>query len=244
MADLVGLRALVSNRLDQALVAGAIPASGVFWTLSEVTAWINEGYNELYSEIAQTEVQTLITETSGTYTGGLRRMNLRTILGAITDDPLRIEEVRDVTGVAASGTGRVITHQNRRSFQGGVTSTSQPYPLSYERHWDWAGANPMYLYLFPVPTNSLTLRISWVPAAPAALLQTTDVPSMIPTLHHNLLVLYAVVKAKQKEEDSSWKDDEFAYQQGLERFRQSIEERNAQSSRPVFAANPSEYGGY
>lgn len=242
MATLLTLRQLVSRRLDQALVSNDIPASGVFWTRAEVNDWINEAARQVYAEVAEIESQTLVTETDGAYTASARSVSLQTLLG-ITDDPLKIEEVRDVTNASATDRGILIPHVHHRNvprFQNGVEADIYENRGRTTRTWDWRSHNPMRIEIDPVPTTALTLRVRYVPAVPATLTADGDTPSWLPTAHHELLVLYAVVQAKQKEE-SDWRPEWNLYQEKLGRFRDSAEERQAQSSRPTFREDLSIY---
>ena len=106
--------------------------------------------------------------------------------------------------------------------------------------WTWSGSNPMRIEVYPVPTVTTTLRVRYVPAAPAALSLDADTPSWLPTVHHDLLVLYTVVQAKQKEESDA-SAEWGLYQEKLGRFAESIQERQQQSSRPTYVTDPSEY---
>tara|TARA_Y100000310_G_scaffold342570_1_gene446361 strand:- start:107 stop:838 length:732 start_codon:yes stop_codon:yes gene_type:complete len=243
MATHLQLRQLVSRRLDQPLTANDIPTSGVFWVRQEVTDWLNEASRQLWAEIAEVENITLLTETDGAYTANARNMNVRTLLGGISDDPLKIEEVRDVSN-DATGVGRLIDFMNHRNFSSGEGGSEWPGrgSASRRRAWTWYGHNPMQIKIFPVPSTSVTLRVRYIAASPAALSGDADVPSHVPTVHHELLVLYAVVQAKKKEENVSWKDDWQQYLEILSRFRESIEERQAQSGRMVHVTDPAEYG--
>ena len=264
MATHLELRQRVARRLDQALVAtvkGAttvddIPLTGVFWTRQIITDFLNEAYTQLWGEIAEVEPKSLITEADGTYTGGVRAMSLATLLGN-SDEPLKLLEVRDVTGNTA-GEGQLIPfmeHQEfdvRRTF--GESSSTSGQVL---RHgWTFRSFNPMRIELFPRPTTSLTLRVRYVPAeplnptsgtAPALRPDTAndatgdaDRPLAVPSAHHDLLVIYAVVQAKQREE-SDWRPEWTLYQERLERFRQSIEERQGQAGRRTVQGDVSEY---
>lgn len=241
MANLVQLRVRVSSLLDQPLTAGDIPATGVYWTLSEVTAWINEGYRDLYAEIAGCEINTLLATGDVTYPASALSASLQTLL-TLTEDPLRIEEVRDITG-AADGRGVLmpyVPHRNQgpRVGRAGLSITSV---TRRQFAWDWYGYEDMMLEVDPIPTSALSLRIRYVPAQPTELSVTTDIPSAIPPTHHDLLVMWAVIRAKQKEEDVSWRDDDRVYQARKEQFRMSIEERQGQSSRHVHITDPNEY---
>lgn len=239
MASLIDLRRLVSRRLDQDLVSNDIPtdlAKASFWTREDVTAWLNEAYNQMWTIVAEAEAKSLVTETDGTYAASARSMSLWTILG-ITDDPLKIEEVRDATGAQGGDDGRLIEHAHRRTFgmwDSGIEPTlRRSSSLGWGQQWDYYGYSPMRIEVRPVPTTALTLRIRYIPSVPTALSADRNVPVAIVTAHHSLLVEYAVIKAYQKEESGSQNQQMKNWEDKLSRFRESIEERQFQSSRHV-----------
>lgn len=264
MATHLALRQRVARRLDQALVsvtkAGVatddIPRTLVFWTRQMVTDWLNEAYNQLWTEIAEIEPKSLITEADGTYTSGARSVSFFTLLNDVTE-PLKLLEVRDVTGVT-TGEGVLVPFMEHQDFDIRRTAWESSNTRSQvsNRAWTFRSFNPMRIELFPRPMSALTLRVRYVPgepinptsnAAPALRPDTADdgtgdndSPFAIPAAHHDLLVLYAVVQAKQREE-ADWRPEWELYQEKLGRFRESIEERQAQSGRRTRQADPSEY---
>ena len=247
MATLLTMRQWVSRRLDQPLVGSDIPTDAnntSFWTKEDVNAWINEAASQIYGELAEIENFTLITEGSGTYTANSRSMSLRTLL-SISDDPLKIEEVRDVTNVGSNDHGILVMSSHHRHFQGSVQGMGSALHRrsGTGRTWAWYGSNPMNIELYPVPTSALILRIRYVPAVPTTLSANGDIPSWLPTAHHELLVQYAVVQAKMKEENPSWRDDDRRYAEMLQRFKDSVEQRAVQSSRSVHREDLTDYLG-
>ena len=246
MSTLLQLRVRASQRLNQTLVSSDVPAASVLWTRSEMNQWANEACEAIWSEIVESGgAPALVTVTDGTYTASTLRMSLQTLLG-VTDDPLEILEVRDVTNASATGLGLTLTYKPHGNFNTGV-SNDVDAALAYRnnatrRLWTWSGSNPMRIELCPVPTTALTLRVRYVPAVPATLALDADVPSWLPTAHHNLIVQYIVVQAKQKE-DSDFRPDWALYQEKLQRLLESIEDRQQQSSRGIYITDPSEYGG-
>ena len=252
MSTFLQLRQLVSRRINQALVSSDIPTIAddtSFWKREEIADWLDEAYQQLYTDIAENEVQTLVTETDGSYTASARSVSLQTLLG-ISDDPLVIEEVRNVTGDTTS-LGSLITYKRHREFRR-FASGLEPNLWSrqgIERAWSWFGNSPMLIELYPVPTAAMTLRVRYVPSVPTALGDSTDagndasVPVAIPTAHHSLLVEYAVIKAWQKEENKSWIAADKNYREKLERFKASINERQGQESRQTHVVDPTMYSG-
>jgi len=227
MASLLQMRVAVASRLDQALVAADIPESGVFWTRQEVTDWLNEAYRQMWTVVAEAEAKNLVTETDGTYAASSRSVSLQTLL-SISDDPLKIEEVRDATGAQGGADGSLIEHVNHRWPHPG-----RPNRLGFGQTWDYFGYSPMRIEVRPVPTTALTLRIRYIPSVPTALSANDHTPVAIVTAHHGLLVEYAVTRAYQKEENPSWERQMATWMEKLGRFRESIEERQFQSSRHV-----------
>lgn len=264
MATHLELRQRVSRRLEQVLVAtvkGAttvddIPRTGVFWTRQMATDWLNDAYTKFWAVIAEHEPKVLITEADGTYTANARSVSLGTLLND-SDDPLKLLEVRDVTGNTA-GEGVLIPFMEHVEFDLRRTSWESSSTRSQvaNRGWTFRSFNPMRIELFPRPTTALTLRVRYVPAepinptsnsAPALRPDTaddatgdTDRPFAVPSAHHDLLVLYAVVQAKQREE-SDWRPEQALFEERFAEFRESIEERQAQSGRRTIQTDASEY---
>lgn len=237
------MRTRASQRLDQPLTANDVPASGVFWTRGELEGWLNEACQQVWSAIVESGgAAAQITETEGMYTASTRRVSLQTLLG-ITDDPLEITGVRDITNVAAPGQGATLDYMPQGLFleYANRTESALARRTGIRRAWTWSGSNPMRIELFPVPTTALTLRVRYIPAAPATLTLDADVPSWLPTAHHPLLILYAVVQAKQKE-GSDWRQEWTLYQEKLEAVLTSVQDRQQQSSRSTYVTDPSEYG--
>lgn len=240
--------------------AGAVddvPRTGVFWTRQEITDWLNECDVELWSEVAQTDGKSLLTDTDGAYAANSRSVSLQTLLG-VSDDPLEILEVRDVTGVAGSDPGVPIPFMEHIEF-GQWHTAREPVSatrLRPGRGWTYGGYAPMRIELFPVPTSAVTLRVRYVPAVPVNPVSGTapalradtaddatgdaDVPLAVPAALHGLYVLYAVVQAKQKEE-SDWRPEWTLYQEKLARFRESAEERQSQGSRRTLTKDGAEF---
>lgn len=251
MATLLQMRQQASNRLDQLLVDKGggvldVPTTRVFWTRDEITTWINNGRRQVYAEIAELEGPTLTAEATGTYTAGARDVNINAAGGGaggifnIAGDPLKIMGVFDITSSAtAIGTKiDLIPYNELENVQSGSpTSTS----VSAGNVGAWWGNNPMRLSLAPIPQSAKTLRLRYIPNAPADLAADGDVPYEIPNTHHDLLVLFAVVQAKKKEEDSSWQDDWTTYTELLNRLKANIEERNSANSRHVVVTDGSDY---
>lgn len=245
MATLIEMRVRVGNRLDQALVGGDIPESGVFWTRAEVNEWINSGRRQVYAEIAEIEGPTLATETVGTYTASARTVAISGTDGVaggllnLTAAPLKILGVHDITQNASlMGVEIPLRPYNE-------VARTQGDSGRFNRTAAWWGSNPMNLAIGPVPSSALSLRIRYIPAAPADLTDVslaTNTPHELPSVHHDLLVLYAVVQAKKKEEDASWQDDWATYRELLDRMKNNIEERNAANSRQVVISDPGDYG--
>ena len=259
------LRQRVSRRLDQPLVAvnkGAgsvddIPLTNVYWTRQMVSDWLNEGYNQMYSEIAEIEAPTLVDETDGTYTAGATSMSLWTLL-SITDDPLNIAEVRDRTSASANNIGTLIPFQPHQQFarwreqiSGGLAQSNN------SRFWTFRDYNPMRIEIYPIPAAGVSLRVRYIPAVPLnpssgiepALRVSTDAdptgdadtPLAIPTAHHSILIDYACAMARQREQDPSWREEMASFTEKLHRFRESVEERQIQGSRETFVSEPAEY---
>ena len=249
MATLLEMRRSVSRRLDQPLVGNDIPASGVFWTQAEVNEWINNGRRQVYAEIAELEGPTLTAEATGTYTASARSVAINGVNGTaggifnLEVDPLKLMGVFDITSSAtAIGTKiDLIPYNELVTVQSGTpTSTS----VSSGNVGAWWGSNPMNLSLAPIPQNAKTLRLRYIPGTPADLTDVgaaTNTPYEIPSTHHDLLVLFAVVQAKKKEEDSSWQDDWTTYTELLNRLKANIEERNSANSRHVVVTDGSDY---
>ncbi len=247
MATFLQLRQRVSRKLDQPLVTAVgvtdIPEAGVFWTRDDIKEWLNEGYRQLYSEIAEIENLTLIKETDGTYTGSSRSDSLHSLL-TITDDPLKIEEVRDATNAGSTGVGTLIPYMHHRQFQAwrigienGVGHNNGP-----SRAWSWYGYDPMRIELYPVPTSSVTLRVRYIPSVPTEMSSDSSKPSAIPTSQHDLLVDYAIIRAREKEEGSSLPSAWNAYMEKVDRFKASVNQRQKQESRQTHRVDLSEYG--
>lgn len=264
MATHLDLRQRTSRRLGQDLVStvkGAttvddIPRTLVFWTRQMVTDWLNEAYTKLWAIIAEHDPQSLITEADGAYTANARSVSLATLLND-SDDPLKILEVRDVTG-ATTGQGVLIRYMQHVEFDVSRTAgeTSSTRSQVSNRGWTYRSFNPMRIELFPTPTAALTLRLRYVPGepinpttntAPALRPDTadnatgdTDRPLAIPATHHDLLVLYAVVQAEQRER-SDWRPAAALYEARLAEFTESVQERQAQSGRRTIQTDASEY---
>ena len=244
MATLQQMRQRFSYKMDQPLTTDDIPLTGVFWPRAQVTEWINEARRELYSLVAQIENQTLLTETDGAFPANTRGSSIQTVLG-ISDDPLKIEEVRDVTNVTANSPGRLIPHIHHRN--------ALPTGLGYRQNtatsdsalwtWDWYSANPMLIQIDPTPSSAMTLRIRYVPAVPTELSDVGHIPSELPTSVHDTLVDFAVIKAREKEEGHSLPDSWKAYYAKLERFKEAVEQRQVQNSRGTHRIDLSEYTG-
>lgn len=264
MATHLQLRQRVSRRLDQALVAtnkGAatvddIPLTGVFWTRQMVTDWLNEAHLQIWSELAEVDGKAVSVRTDGTYTANAISVSLQTLLG-VTADPLEILDVRDVTG-NTTGLGFVIPFIPWSEIDM-FRRTIEPLATSGRitaRGWTYAGHDPMGIELIPVPSSNVTLRLRWVRGepvnptsgtAPALRADTAnnatgdaDVPVGIPAAHHDLLVMHAVVQAKQREE-SDWRPEWELLQERLARFRESAEERQQQGGRRTRVVDAGEY---
>jgi hypothetical protein len=257
------LRQRVSRRLNQALVTvnkgGAvgnvedIPRTNVFWTRQEVTDWLNEWLLDFYVEIALIEPETLIVETDGTYTASSRSVSLQTILG-IADDPLRVEEIRNVTG-ATDGIGTLLWYNPQRALRrysaDGATSN---YPNMGSYRWTWFGNAPMRGRIWPTPSGAMTVRVMYIPAQPLNATSGTapalrpdtadngtgdgDVPVWIPTALHMLGVEYSVMRAFQKEENPSWQASAALYEEKKQRFFAAVNERQGQDARDTFITAP------
>ena len=243
MATLQEMRALVSQRLDQALVAGDVPASDVFWPRSQINDWINNGRRQVYATIAELEAPTLVAEATGTWAASTRSQSIQAVF-TLTDDPLKLDSAWDITDDATGLGGKIdfMHYQQLEAMQGGLAANA--VNRSSRRVVAWWGSNPMNLVLYPVPSQALTLRLRYVPAVPTALAADGDTPSEIPTTHHDLLVLWAVVQAKKKEENASWKDDYQTYIERLDGLKNSIEERYSGGSRMTFVTDPVTDGYY
>ena len=229
-----------------------IPAQGAsdqrFITAEKVNAWLNEGMRLVYGRMAELGAETLIVEGSGTYTAESRNLSLQTIL-SITVDPYKIGNVADITN-NTSGAGMPLQYEPYQLFRERRLNADSLVTRSSDRYWSYGQNNPMVLYIWPRPSSDLTLRIAFIPDEPIApavtgsateLTNTTDVPSFIPGVHHDMLVDYACVQAKKSEEDPSWKDDDLTFREKLDSFIQGIEERQQQSSRMVNVTDSTEY---
>ena len=240
MATFLQLRQRVSRKLDQPLVSSDIPETGVFWLRDDVNEWLNEGYRQLYSEIAELENLTLIKETDGTYTASSRSFRLQTLLW-IPDDPLKIEEVRDVTNSGATSAGSLIPYMHHRQFQAWRDDNSASSITN--RAWCWHGYDPMLIELYPAPTSAVTLRVRYILSVPTEMSGDADKPSAIPTSQHDLLVDYAIIRAREKEEGSSLPAAWNAYMEKVERFKSAVNQRQKQESRQTHRVDLSEYAG-
>jgi hypothetical protein len=251
MADLLTMRRRVSRRLDQPLSAvnPDIPTSGVFWTRTEVDEWINEGRRQVYAEIAEIEGPTLAQEAPGTYTANARSVAVAGVgaeplaaggIFGLSQDPLKLLGLFDITG-DATAVGGAITFIPYNEMQ----QAQSRKVWGGSRVASWWGSNPMNLSIWPIPSSALSLRLRYIPNQPADLVDGAlgvDIPFEIPVVHHDLLVLYAVVQAKKKEEDPSWQDDWTTYRELLDRMKNTMEERQSANSRHVVVTDSADYG--
>jgi len=247
MATLLQLRQAVSRYLNQTLVNdGAdddIPTSGVFWTQAFINDALNDGYALLYSQIAEVQTPGLVIDGTGTYTSSARSMSLQTLL-TITDDPLKIEEVRNITGASATANGTLLPYriqqERRQGYYGMEPGLSRRYETTT---WNLLGTSPMRISLFPTPSADVDLRVRFVPAAPTllgAVNNKTDIPVAVPTVHHGVLIAYAVWQALLKEESSSWQDFAADFERRRQRLIESVEQRQAQEGRMPRITDPAE----
>jgi hypothetical protein len=271
MATAKELRQQVARDLDQPLVEGDVPRSGVFWTRHEVNQWLNEAYRHIYAKLAEIEAPWLVTEATGTYTSGSRFMAIRDAdpddttggLLSIDHDPLKIAGIFDITGDSTEY-GTRIRYMPYNQFEAYRSSVSRQggTPPANVAGWTWWGHEPMNISLYPLPSGNIELRIRFVPGTPTVLVRSNfgedDVfrggrflsdlaisdgaePVSIPANFHDILPAYAVVKAKQKEE-SDYRDHQRRYEELLAQLLQSAEERQVESSRSVFVSDSSDYG--
>ena len=271
MATAKELRQQVARDLDQPLVEGDIPRSGVFWTRSEVNQWLNEAYRHIYAKLAEIEAPWLVTEATGTYTSGSRFIAIRDAapddptggLLSIAHDPLKIAGIFDITGDSTKyGTRiRYMPYNQFEAHRSSVSEQSRTLAANVAG-WTWWGHEPMNISLYPLPSGNVELRIRFIPGTPTVLVRSNfgedDVfrggrflsdlaisdgaePVSIPANFHDILPAYAVVKAKQKEE-SDYRDHQRRYEELLAQLLQSAEERQVESSRSVFVSDSSDYG--
>ncbi len=253
MATLQVMRQRVSRKLDQPLVDGDIPESGVFWTQAEVNDWINEGRRQVWAEIAEVEGPTLELDATGTYTANSREVNVSGTSGAAGGifniaEPVKLLSLHDISS-DATGIGTllpIVPYNELSTLMDGFGDPIRTTPYT-RRVASWRGSNPMRLVLFPRPSSAVTLRLGYVPN-PTDLSDTaapTDLrtPFELPEIHHDLLVMYAVVQAKKKEEDSSWQDDFVTYTEQLRRMIATMDERQSVNSRTVVVTDFNEYDG-
>jgi len=243
MATLQQLRVRASTLLDQPLVGADVPAAGVFWTQSNLNDFINEGYLQVYAEIAEIEGPTLAAEVTGTYASGSRSLAINNAaFFNLAADPLKILGMHDITGDAA-GVGSKIPYVPYNQFDAlRSTSASGTALTTGGGAWTWWGTNPMNISLFPRPGGARTLRMRYIPAEPTALVD-PNAPVGIPVAHHYILSYYAAMRAMQKEENNSYAMLRDTYLEHLTRLKNSVEERQSAESRHVFVSGGTEYGG-
>lgn len=255
MATLKTIRTWVSALLDQDLVSGDIPTSGVYWTRDQVNLWINEAYKNIYAQLVDIEAPWLEIEGTGTYTAGARFMSIQTML-SITYDPLKLTGVYDITGNTSSY-GAIIPFTPYQQFsqrQNGLNNVGTSGVLYGQRCCSWAGHEPMQLFLNPRPQTNLSLRVRWVPALPStknaavvtrnveAMSNDNDIPCSIPVAFHEVLSTYAAIQAKLKEE-SDFRPLQMRYDLLLAQLLKSADERQQENSRTVFVTDGSDYEG-
>ena len=234
MATAKELRQQVARDLDQPLVEGDIPESGVFWTRHEVNQWLNEAYRHIYAKLAEIEAPWLVTEATGTYTSGSRFMAIRDAdpddttggLLSIDHDPLKIAGIFDITGYSTEY-GTRIRYMPYNQFEAYRSSVSRIPGTPTILNRKAGGADDV----FRGP------RFGQLGFGRRNL----DTPVSIPANFHDILPAYAVVKAKQKEE-SDYRDHQRRYEELLAQLLQSAEERQVESSRSVFVSDSSDYG--
>jgi len=178
MATVVDLRRQVARDLDQPLVEGDIPESGVFWTRREVNQWLNEAYRHIYAKLAEIEAPWLVTEATGTYTSGSRFMAIRDAdpddttggLLSIDHDPLKIAGIFDITGDSTEY-GTRIRYMPYNQFEAYRSSVSRQggTPPANVAGWTWWGHEPMNISLYPLPSGNVELRIRFIPGTPTVM---------------------------------------------------------------------------
>jgi len=178
MATVVDLRRQVARDLDQPLVEGDIPESGVFWTRREVNQWLNEAYRHIYAKLAEIEAPWLVTEATGTYTSGSRFMAIRDAdpddttggLLSIDHDPLKIAGIFDITGDSTEY-GTRIRYMPYNQFEAYRSSVSRQggAPSANVAGWTWWGHEPMNISLYPLPSGNVELRIRFIPGTPTVM---------------------------------------------------------------------------
>lgn len=259
MATLKELRCAAAVDLDQPLVAGDVPTSGVYWTRDQLNGWINEGYEQIYAALVEAEAPWLEVETDDAspvvYPANSRSIDLPALLG-VAYDPLKLTGVWDLTGGTPSATlGRQLPFVPYQQFESNRTLANRlPVVLGNDysgRVCAWWGHAPMRLGVFPYPINPLKLRVRWVPALPsvqngavvtraASLAADGDIPCSIPAFGHRTLAKYAVVRAKCKEE-SDTRQAQGVLIELKQQLLVSADERQNQNPRSVVVTDPTDY---
>ena len=178
MATVVELRQQVARDLDQPLVEGDIPESGVFWTRNEVNQWLNEAYRHIYAKLAEIEAPWLVTEETGTYTSGSRFIAIRDAdpddttggLLSIDHDPLKIAGIFDITGDSTKyGTRiRYMPYNQFEAHRSSVSEQSRTLAANVAG-WTWWGHEPMNISLYPLPSGNIELRVRFIPGTPTVM---------------------------------------------------------------------------